>query len=92
MHTHVVRPLVGDDDAAAASLLAELAAPVQEGATADPTGGAGPDADARPPEPLTHTVLHEGTDKKNIQKFSSKSFRGDASEIGQTTEKFEDMS
>jgi len=87
-----VEPKASDDDAAAASLLAELAAPVQEGATADPTGGAGPDADARPPEPLTHTVLHEGTSEKNIQKFSSKSFRGDASEIGQTTDKFEDMS
>jgi hypothetical protein len=93
-----VEPKASDDDAAAASLLAELAAPVQEGATADPTGGAGPDADARTPEPLTHTVLHKGTleknegsPEKNIQKFSAKSFRGDASEIGQTTEKFEDM-
>ena len=86
-----VEPKASDDDAAAASLLAELAAPVQEGACADPTAGAGPDAAARPPEPLTHTVLHEGSSEKNIQKFSAKSFRGDASEIGQTTDKFEDM-
>jgi hypothetical protein len=86
-----VEPKSADDDAAAASLLAELAAPVQEGATTDPTAGAGPDAAARPPEPLTHTVLDEGSPEKNIQKFSAKSFRGDASEIGQTAEKFEDM-
>jgi hypothetical protein len=86
-----VEPKAGEDDAAAASLLAELAAPMQEGAPADPTGGAPADADARPPEPLTHTVLHEGSPEKNIQKFSAKSFRGDASEIGQTAEKFEDM-
>jgi hypothetical protein len=87
-----VEPKASDDDAAAASLLAELAAPVQEGATADPTAGAGPDAAARPPEPLTHTVPDEGTSEKNIQKYSDKSVRGDASEIGQTTDKFEDMS
>jgi hypothetical protein len=86
-----VEPKASDDDAAAASLLAELAAPVQDGACADPTAGAGPDSAARPPEPLTHTVLHEGTSEKNIQKYSDKSFRGDASEIGQTAEKFEDM-
>jgi hypothetical protein len=38
-----------------------------------------------------HTVLHEGSPEKNIQKFSAKSFRWDASEIGQAAEKFEDM-
>jgi len=87
-----VEPKASEDDAAAASLLAELAAPVQDGATADPTAGAGPDAAARPPEPLTHTVPDEGTSEKNIQKYSDKNFLGDASEIGQTTDKFEDMS
>jgi hypothetical protein len=83
-----VEPKAADDDAAAASLLAELAAPVQDGATADPTGGSPADAAARPPEPLTHTVPHVESPTK---KFSSKNFRGDASEIGQTTERFEDM-
>ena len=86
-----IEPKASDDDAAAASLLAELAAPVQEGAMADPTAGAGPDAAARPPEPLTHTIPDIRSQEKNIQKFSDKSFRGDASEIGQTAEKFEDM-
>lgn len=82
-----VEPKSVDDDAAAASLLAELAAPTQEGATADPTAGAGPEAAAGPRASLTHTIPHSESPTK---KFSSKSFRGDASEIGEP-EKFEDM-
>jgi hypothetical protein len=39
----------------------------------------------------SHTIPDIRSPEKNIQKFSDKSFRGDASDIGQTTEKFEDM-
>ena len=76
------------DDDSAQSLLAELApAPAPTIADpSDPTEGAEPRIDAPARVSALHTVPDKGS-----QKFSQKSFRGDASEIGQTTEKFEDM-
>ena len=87
--------LVEDDSAQ--SLLAELApAPAPTIADpSDPTEGVEPRIDAPAWVSGSHTVpdirSQEISNEKNIQKFSDKSFRGDASEIGQTTEKFEDM-
>jgi len=77
--------LVEDDSAQ--SLLAELAPAPTIADPSDPTEGADPQIDA----PAWVSALHTVPDK-GLQKFSEKSFRGDASEIGQTTEKFEDMS
>jgi len=77
--------LVEDDSAR--SLLAELAPAPTIADPSDPTAGADPQIDA----PAWVSALHTVPDK-GLQKFSEKSFRGDASEIGQTTEKFEDMS
>lgn len=80
------------DDDSAQSLLAELApAPAPTIADpSDPTAGADPQIDA----PAWVSALHTVSDNRSEQipqKFSKKSFRGDASDIGQTTEKFEDM-
>jgi len=76
--------LVEDDSAQ--SLLAELAPASTISDPSDPTAGVDGQIDGLAWVSGSHTVLHEGS-----QKFSEKSFRGDASEIGQTTEKFEDM-
>jgi len=84
--------LVEDDSAQ--SLLAELA-PAPEPTIADPsspTEGVSPLSGVAAWVSPSHTVMDNGSpDKTKLQKFSEKSFRGDASEIGQTTEKFEDM-
>ena len=76
------------DDDSAQSLLAELApAPASTiSDPSDPTEGADPQIDAPAWVSGSHTI----PDNRS-QKFSEKSFRGDASDIGQTTEKFEDM-
>jgi len=74
------------EDDSAQSLLAELAPASTIGDPSDPTEGADPQIDGLAWVSGSHTVLHEGS-----QKFSEKNFRGDASEIGQTTERFEDM-
>jgi hypothetical protein len=81
------------DDDSAQSLLAELApapAPTIDDPSA-PTEGVEPRIDAPAWVSGSHTVPDIRSPEKNIQKFSDKSFRGDASDIGQTTEKFEDM-
>ena len=84
--------LVEDDSAQ--SLLAELApapAPTISDPSA-PTEGADPQIDAPAWVSGSHTVSDiRSQEISKVQKFSEKSFRGDASEIGQTTEKFEDM-
>ncbi len=82
------------DDDSAQSLLAELApAPASTiSDPSDPTEGAGDHSDGLAWVSPSHTVSDiRSPDKTKVQKFSEKSFRGDASEIGQTTEKFEDM-
>lgn len=82
-------------DDGAQSLLAELApAPAPTIADpADPTEGAEPRIDGLAWVSGSHTIPHNRSADipEDIQKYSEKSFRGDASEIGQTTEKFEDM-
>ena len=80
------------DDDSAQSLLAELApAPASTIADpSDPTEGADPQIDAPAWVSGSHSVS-DNRSEQIPQKFSQKSFRGDASEIGQTTEKFEDM-
>jgi hypothetical protein len=83
--------LVEDDSAQ--SLLAELA-PAPASTIADPsapTEGAEPRIDAPAWVSALHTVSDIRSPEIKVQKFSQKSFRGDASDIGQTTEKFEDM-
>jgi len=79
------------EDDSAQSLLAELApAPAPTIADpSDPTAGVDGQIDGRAWVSGSHTVMDNRS--ADIQKFSEKSFRGDASEIGQTTEKFEDM-
>ena len=81
------------DDDSAQSLLAELApAPAPTIADpSDPTAGAEPQIDAPAWVSALHSVPDKGSPEIKVQKFSEKSFRGDASDIGQTTEKFEDM-
>ena len=81
------------EDDSAQSLLAELApAPAPTIADpSDPTDGADPRIDAPAWVSGSHTVSDIRSPEIKVQKFSEKSFRGDASEIGQTTEKFEDM-
>jgi hypothetical protein len=82
------------DDDSAQSLLAELApAPAPTiSDPVDPTEGADPEIDAPAWVSGSHTIPDiRSQEISKVQKFSEKSFRGDASEIGQTTEKFEDM-
>lgn len=82
------------DDDSAQSLLAELApapAPTISDPSA-PTAGADPQIDAPAWVSGSHTIPDiRSQEISKVQKFSEKNFRGDASEIGQTTEKFEDM-
>jgi hypothetical protein len=82
------------EDDSAQSLLAELApAPASTiSDPVDPTEGADPQIDAPAWVSGSHTVSDiRSQEISKVQKFSEKSFRGDASEIGETTEKFEDM-
>jgi hypothetical protein len=74
------------EDDSAQSLLAELAPASTISDPSDLTAGVDGQIDGLAWVSGSHTVLHEGS-----QKFSEKNFRGDASEIGQTTERFEDM-
>jgi len=87
-----VEPKSTDDDTAAASLLAELAAPAENAAPADPTGGVAAPMAAGAGECLTHTIPHDGSPEKSEkkQRLSDKAFRGDVSDIVKA-EKFEDM-
>jgi hypothetical protein len=82
--------LVEDDSAQ--SLLAELAPASTISDPSAPTEGAEPRIDAPAWVSGSHTIPDiRSQEISKVQKFSDKSFRGDASEIGQTTEKFEDM-
>ena len=74
-------------DDGAQSLLAELAPATAD--PADPTGGGDAHSGGLAWVSGSHTIPDNRSE--DIQKYSEKSFRGDASEIGQTTEKFEDM-
>ena len=80
------------EDDSAQSLLAELAPAPAIADPSAPTEGAEPRIDAPAWVSALHTVPDiRSQEISKVQKFSQKSFRGDASEIGQTTEKFEDM-
>jgi hypothetical protein len=83
-----IEPKMIDDDAAATSLLEELAAPAAKVQADEPTGA--PPARTAAAEPVhpTHTISDIGSSPKS-QQFSEKSFRGDPIE-NPAEDKFED--
>jgi hypothetical protein len=79
-------------DNSAQSLLEELAPAIDSADPVDPTEGVGGHSGAAAWVSGSHTIPdNRSPDNRSEQKYLEKSFRGDASEIGQTTEKFEDM-
>jgi len=87
-----IEPKMIDDDAAATSLLEELAAPAAKVQADEPTGAPPARTAAAEPVHLTHTISDTGSPlKSNLkpQQFSDKSFRGDPIE-NPAEDKFED--
>lgn len=83
-----IEPKMIDDDAAADSLLEELAAPAAKVQADEPTGAPPARTAACPPADSTHTIPLNQSDLKS-QQFSEKSFRGDPVDI-EPKDKFED--